>query len=252
MKTFGNLQSEAEAYYQTPEYLEGVTILDDIFAQIREKFLAFDLEGVLVSMGGDIGKLRRPYANEILDVVAKSRNRLMLWTAARGHIINYAKCVSGLTIPSDTEIVDRDKNASKIASEVSGSSRSVVFSADDDNAWDDFSRGTIKVPSFFGVDLLFDDCADVHRFVGEAVMKPYGDKKKFVQVHPFDFDIKSDVLAHRKDFGLLVSAMDALEAFGGKPNRSLLDPFKQRYSKEVDNNRSFGSKFLSRLASVFR
>lgn len=258
MENFEDIKAEAEEYYQTPEYLSGVDLLRDIFAQIHGKLLAFDLDATLIEKGkarvfnGVPVLLRRPYANEILEIASGSKNRVMLWTGALPSRVERAKSIAGLVLPEDMKVVTLEDNCSVNYAKINYSSNGVRFNRDDDfDAWGNFEDGLVKVPSFFGVDLLFDDLADSHIEIGKTVMSPYRDDEKFVKVHPFDLKTMAHPSIHRKDFGLLSAAVKMAVSCGINVDSSVLDPFKKRYLDEIYLHLNWFGKMLDRVFKVF-
>jgi len=254
MRNFEGIKAEAEAYYKTPEYLEGVEIIRAIFAQIRGKVFAFDLDGTLVdgveASGVEDSVLLRPYANEILQIVAESRNRVILWTGASLARVRHAESSSGLVLPKDTKIIAREDNANMVAGACHRASEGVVFNAED-CAWEDFCLGLVKIPLLFGVDFLFDDFVDWHKKRGKKVMSPYNDDDKFIKVPPFNLNTMAHPSVHSRDFGLLAASMDAGEACEASIDRSLLERFQQRFLDK--NNDYLGLRFrLARLLRAYR
>lgn len=83
---------EAQRYYASPRYVQGVAEIHNVFQKIRGRVIAVDLDGTLLStfMGrrtwkeryriDDVDRVVRPFAKEFLQAIDDSENYGLLWT----------------------------------------------------------------------------------------------------------------------------------------------------------------------------
>lgn len=206
----------AARHYESIRYRRDLDAIDKAVASMRDRVIALDVEGTILSLsllrqdgdprwareaGVNTGdRLRRPHANELIEILSASKNEIKLWTGAGRDRINVRLQSAGIHLPKGVELITRAETQARfckmlIKEEVAardpipmatipefvGATEKVPKEVTNLTRFD---MGMVKIPRLFGVDALIDDYAEIDREVCRAI---YGDEEaaKIVDIAAF-------------------------------------------------------------------
>ncbi len=197
-------RADAQAYYaSSPEYADGVEEIRDIFAQIRGRVIAVDIDGTLLSsfMGLRFWRERygmephdrvvRPFANEFLAAIADAGNCATLWTGIeKKRFPSVVTKVEGFEIPRSFGRITREDYLRQLKAHPDYSSLEGRITQYP-RLQEKLKAGTVKIPGWINfegrpIDGLIDDNAGRD---GEALelLGLGAEVAKLFQVSSFDF-----------------------------------------------------------------
>lgn len=231
-------RAEAQRYYASLEYAQGVEEICDVFQQIRGRVIAVDVDGTLLStfMGRraweeryrikDVDRVVRPFANEFLQAIDDSDNHGLLWTGMpRARLDLMRKGVPDLRIPASFGVLTREDYLA-LLNDHPDFSRLSAHAASDPRLEAALKKGLVKFPAWVryggqSVDGLVDDNVDMDEQALELL--GLGDQvPRFFPVSSFsfwcggkrdpgDFDDVGGLSRYFKDEGLLRVAREIRE-----------------------------------------
>lgn len=223
-------RERAEEYYCTEEYSQKVHALGDVVSAqqdtLKDLHIALDLEGVLVNnpFPRETGisltnRLRRPLAQELVDLLNEFAGRLTIWTAAYEGLPEEMIQSSGLVLPEEVDLVDRTKYIHSMIfkyPEITDQiySFEIADTGFPPDTQEDIKRMIlncgVKIAKVCSVDHIFDDQSERHK-VACKILGYDEDAEKLVHVPKFSLIGSGLVARHHKDEGLLRT----MEKFAG-------------------------------------
>jgi len=216
-------RTQAEAHYASPSHRANSDSLRELIATqtktLKRLHLALDLEGVLVNTpfprelySSNKERLKRPLAQELLDLLRTHAKQLTIWTASSGEVTEGIMQSSGLILPAGVKIIDRNRYILSLLRENTGGVGDLIWKIEHGEM--ELPSGTpeeiishikscrAKIPKALSVDYLFDDDAGKHKEACTALGFPE-DAVKIMHVPPFELENIDTIENHQEDLGIL-------------------------------------------------